>query len=151
MNDDFLLEKKIKKQLQVKKNLIQQFQKSMKYFMLITVQSDNEIVLESKWTLIFNVAIMNSTVCVLLVKYISSDEVVRVISKSTRYMKTNELSETVLFVLESDEKFLLLDSFSICYIHYCLTQWKHQIISQISSKYQNYIWFQSRHDFDFNW
>ena len=109
----------------------------MKYFILITIQSDNKIILELKWTLISDVTTVNSTVCTLLIKYISSDEVVRVISKLARYIKMSELSETVLLVLEFDKKFLLLDSLSVCYICHYFTQWKHQIISQISSKYQN--------------
>ena len=88
----------------------------MKYFILITVQFNNEIILESKWTSISDIATMNSTVCALLIKYSSTDEVVKMISKSARYTKINELFEIIFLVLKFDEKFLFLNLLSVHYI-----------------------------------
>ena len=90
----------------------------LKYFMLITVQSGNGIVLDSKWTSTSGVATVDSTVCALLTKYTSGGGVVRVIGKPARYTKTGELPGTVLLVLGPGEEFLLLGPLSVRYIRH---------------------------------
>lgn len=78
----------------------------------------DDIALDSSWTDISGVTMMDADVCGLLTKKTGGGGVVRVISRPSRYTKPDELSGTSLLLIGPGEEFLGVGSTSVRFIRH---------------------------------